>query len=116
MRRGTEEEIGDGDQGTKEQIAFYASTPAYRVCSTMHGWGDLQPELTRLSKEGKWPEMGELIDDDMLRTFAVVGDVADVARELRERWEPVATRLSFYMPYRADDALPATLLAELVRT
>jgi probable F420-dependent oxidoreductase len=112
----TEEELATAIRGTKEQIAFYASTPAYRGVLDHHGWGDLQPELTRMSKEGKWQEMGEVIDDDMLRTFAVVGDVADVARELRERWEPVATRVSFYMPYRTDDALPSALLAELVRT
>ena len=46
--------------GAKQQIAFYASTPAYRGVLDHHGWGDLQPELTRLSKEGKWVEMGDL--------------------------------------------------------
>ena len=53
--------------GTRRQIAFYGSTPAYRPVLELHGWGDLQPELNRLSKEGKWAEMGELIDDEMLR-------------------------------------------------
>ena len=89
-------------QGTKQQIAFYASTPAYRGVLEHHGWGDLQPELTRLSKEGKWEEMGDLIDDDVVRTFAAVGDVPTVARELRERWDGVATRLSFYIALRFD--------------
>ncbi len=58
-------------------------------------------------------EMGDLIDDDMVRTFAAVGDVATVARELRERWAGVATRLSFYAPYKFDAELRRTLLAEL---
>ena len=40
-----------------------------------------------MSKEGKWKEMGDLIDDDVVRTFAAVGDVPTVARELRERWD-----------------------------
>ena len=66
----TEEELGVAIQGTKEQIAFYASTPAYRGVLEHHGWGDLQPELTRMSKEGKWKEMADVIDDDVVRTFA----------------------------------------------
>ena len=59
--------------GTRQQIAFYGSTPAYRGVLEHHGWGDLQPDLNRLSKEGKWVEMGGLIDDEILHTFAVVG-------------------------------------------
>jgi alkanesulfonate monooxygenase SsuD/methylene tetrahydromethanopterin reductase-like flavin-dependent oxidoreductase (luciferase family) len=65
-----------------------------------------------MSKEGKWKEMAGLIDDDVVRTFAAVGDVPTVARELRERWS-AATRLTFYMPYRADDDVRRQLLAEL---
>ena len=65
-----------------------------------------------MSKEGKWKEMADVIDDDVVRTFAAVGDVPTVARQLRERWD-VATRLSFYIPYRADDVVRRELLAEL---
>jgi probable F420-dependent oxidoreductase len=108
----TDEELRDAIRGAKEQIAFYASTPAYRGVLEHHGWGDLQPELTRMSKEGKWKEMGDLVDDDVVRTFAAVGDVPTVARQLRERWT-AATRLSFYMPYRADTALRHELLTAL---
>ncbi len=35
----------------KERVAFYASTPAYRGVLEVHGWGDLQTDLHRLSKE-----------------------------------------------------------------
>ena len=108
-----EEDLVEAIRGAKQQIAFYASTPAYRGVLDHHGWGDLQPELTRLSKEGKWVEMGDLIDDDIVRTFAAVGDVPTVARELRERWAGVATRLSFYAPYKFDAELRRTLLDEL---
>ncbi len=107
-----DEELEAAISGTKEQIAFYASTPAYRGVLEHHGWGDLQPELTRLSKEGKWKEMGDLISDEVLHTFAAVGDVPSVARDLKERWAP-ATRLSYYLPYSADDTMRAELLAAL---
>jgi probable F420-dependent oxidoreductase len=109
----TDEELDVAIRGAKQQLAFYASTPAYRAVLEHHGWGDLQPELTRMSKEGKWQEMGEVIPDDVLREFAAVGDVATVAAQLQERWGPSVTRLSFYVPYACDDALRSELLAAL---
>ena len=62
-----EESIVAADKGMRQQIAFYASTPAYRPVLELHGWGDLQSELNTLSKRGEWVQMGELIDDDVLR-------------------------------------------------
>jgi probable F420-dependent oxidoreductase len=90
-------------RGVKGQIAFYGSTPAYRPVLELHGWGDLQDELNRLSKEGRWAEMGDLIDDDMLETFAVVAPLDTVAAAMKERWADVLHRVSFYVPYNADD-------------
>ncbi len=87
----------------KQQIAFYGSTPAYRGVLDLHGWGDLQPQLNTLSKQGKWVEMGELITPDILHTFAVVADQPeDVASELAKRYAGVVDRLSFYAPYKSD--------------
>jgi probable F420-dependent oxidoreductase len=97
-------ELDAAIKGTKEQIAFYASTPAYRPVLDLHGWGDLQPELTRLSKEGRWSEMGDAVDDDVLRAFAVVGEPSAVGKELTERWAGVATRITLYATYDADPA------------
>ncbi len=39
--------------GTRQQIAFYGSTPAYKGVLDLHGWGDLQADLNRLSKAGR---------------------------------------------------------------
>jgi len=68
-----EDEMTQAATGTRQQIAFYGSTPAYRGVLDIHGWGGLQDELNTLSKQGKWVEMGILIDDEILNTFAVVG-------------------------------------------
>jgi probable F420-dependent oxidoreductase len=68
-----------------QQIAFYGSTPAYRPVLELHGWGDLQSELNRLSKAGEWVEMGTLIDADILQAFAVVAEPDAVANSLRQR-------------------------------
>jgi probable F420-dependent oxidoreductase len=89
-------------KGTREQIAFYGSTPAYRPVLELHGWGDLQGDLNRMSKEGRWEEMGTLIDDEILHTFAVVAEPAEVAGEFRKRYGDIVSRLTFYAPYQAD--------------
>jgi probable F420-dependent oxidoreductase len=101
-----EEELAEAIRATKAQIAFYASTRAYRSVLDCHGWGDAQPELTRLSKEGRWQEMGDVIDDTMLDAFAVVGDPVTAGRGLKERWSGVASRITLYSPHASD---PETL-------
>jgi probable F420-dependent oxidoreductase len=108
-----EAEMAEAVKGVKGQIAFYGSTPAYRPVLELHGWGDLQEELNRLSKEGRWAEMGNLIDDDMLATFAVVAPLDEVAGALKERWGDVLDRLSFYAPYDTDRAQWDEVIADL---
>jgi probable F420-dependent oxidoreductase len=108
-----EAEMAEAAKGVKGQIAFYGSTPAYRPVLDLHGWGDLQEELNRLSKERRWAEMGDLIDDDMLVTFAVVAPIDRVAGALKERWGDVLDRLSFYAPYDTDRAQWDEVIADL---
>ena len=99
--------------GTRQQIAFYGSTPAYRGVLDIHGWGGLQEQLNSLSKQGKWEEMGGLIDDEVLNTFAVVGEPEAVAPELHRRYGDVIQRLSFYTPYKSDPERWAKVLTDL---
>ncbi len=109
----TEEEMAVAAAGTKAQIAFYASTPAYRPVLELHGWGDLQPELTALSKQGRWADMGNLIDDEMLSEFAAVGDPQTVATVIHERFGPVATRIQLYVNYPAAPGLVNDIVTAL---
>jgi len=97
-----EEEMAKSAKGTREQIAFYGSTPAYSKVLELHGWEALQPELNALSKQGKWVEMGTLIDDEMLNTFAVVAEPDQLAPELKKRFGDLITRIMFYAPYQND--------------
>jgi probable F420-dependent oxidoreductase len=88
--------------GTRQQISFYGSTPAYRNVLDIHGWGGLQEELNTLSKQGEWEKMGTLIDDEILNTFAVVGEPEQIAPEVTRRYGDVIERVSFYAPYESD--------------
>jgi probable F420-dependent oxidoreductase len=98
-------------KAVKTQLAFYGSTPAYRPVLELHGWGDLQTELNTLSKRGAWEEMAGLIDDEMLTTFAVVGEIDDIAGMVRSRFEGVVDRFNFYAPYPMDPERWAEVLA-----
>jgi len=98
----SDEELDKAREGTKQQIAFYGSTPAYRGVLERHGWGDLQDDLNRLSKQGQWVEMGDLITDEILEAFAVVAAPEDIPKALLARYGDVVDRLSFYAPYRSD--------------
>src|ERR1700761_1438227 len=82
---------------TRRQIAFYGSTPAYRAVLALHGWGDLADRLHALSvtkDESRWAAMGELIDDEVLNTFAVVGSPQDAGAELKRRYGDVVDRVT----------------------
>jgi probable F420-dependent oxidoreductase len=99
---GNEAELEAAATGTRQQIAFYGSTPAYRGVLEIHGWGAMQDELNALSKQGKWVDMGKLIDDEILQTFAVVGEPEQIAPELHRRYGDIIQRISFYAPYKTD--------------
>ncbi|MEE4023587.1 TIGR03617 family F420-dependent LLM class oxidoreductase [Gordonia sp. PKS22-38] len=91
--------VGDDDHAsTRMLLAFYGSTPAYRPVLDAHGWGDLQPELNLMSKQGRWQEMATLIDDEILHTIAACGSPAEVAAHIRDRVEGVSDRICLYQP------------------
>jgi hypothetical protein len=98
-------------QAVKAQLAFYASTPAYRPVLDLHGWGDLFSELNSLSKKGEWVQMADLIPDDMLDAFAVTGEIGEIPAKVVERYGDMVTRVSFYAPYRMERAQIQELLA-----
>lgn len=83
----------------RDQIAFYASTPSYRIVLETHGWQDIGEQLSRLAAAKRWGDMGKLINDDMLDAFAVSAPFDQLGAALRERYAGVLDRVSAYMPY-----------------
>ena len=88
----------------KEQIAFYASTPAYAPVLALHGWSDVSRRLTERSKRGEWSAMADDITDEMLDTYAVVAREDDVVDVVRSKYRGYLDRLSFYYPGSLGDA------------
>ncbi|MEU0641474.1 LLM class F420-dependent oxidoreductase [Streptomyces umbrinus] len=112
----TEEELARAVDGTRRQIAFYGSTPAYRGVLELHSWGELGDELNALSKSDradKWEAMGGLVDDDVLHTFAVVAEPERVAAEIHRRYGALVDRVSFYTAYEIDAEVWEPIVQEL---
>ena len=86
----TEEEFERVKLAARKQLAFYGSTPAYRPTLDQHGWGDLHLELNRMSKQNRWDEMTDLIEDEVLEAIAVVGPRNEIAEKLRVRYAGIA--------------------------
>ena len=99
----------------RKQLAFYGSTPAYKPTLDCHGWSDLHPELNRMSKAGRWDEMTDLIDDEVLETIAVVGPREEIAGRLEARLEGIADGVSLTHNRAPDPSLWADVVAELHR-
>jgi probable F420-dependent oxidoreductase len=102
-------------QAVRGQVAFYGSTPAYRPVLDLHGWGELSDELHALSREGRWTDMTDRIDDEVLDAFAVVAEPDNVAAELVRRYGDVMTRMTFYTPYAADATIMTAIANEIRR-
>ena len=105
-----ERELAGAATATKRQIAFYGSTPAYKPVLESIGVGDLQPQLNAMSKQGRWAEMGGLIDDEMMRQFAIVEEPERVAATLKSRFGDIVDRTS-----AAYGGLPRDDRARIVR-
>jgi probable F420-dependent oxidoreductase len=107
----TEEQLAESVAAARRQIGFYASTPAYRPVLDHHGWGDLHTEAHRATLEGRWDDLPSMVDDEVLETLAVIGDPAQVARGVRERFDGLADRVTLSMPHTADRDVPLEIVA-----
>ncbi len=112
----TDEEIAVATRGVKGLLSFYGSTPSYRPVLDVEGWGDLQPELNRLSKQGEWATMSTLIDDDVLRTIGVFGTPEECGQEIVARFGGIASRVSCYFPGYEIPPSDLSALVDTVRT
>lgn len=107
----TDEEYERASTAMRYNLAFYASTPAYRVTLDHHGLGELQPKLRAITKGGDWSTLGDLIDDEVLDLLAVRGTPEECAARLTEEYGGLADRLSLTVSTATDEALAAMLSA-----
>ena len=103
-------------QATRQQIAFYGSTPAYRPVLECHDRGDLQEELNALTKQGRWAELSACIDDDLLEAVAVCAPIGEVAERVRARCQGRADRVSLVAHWTRDPEIWDDVVRDLAAT
>ena len=81
----------------RQQIAFYASTPAYRAVLSHHGWDAIGEELSALARDGRFDELAGLVTDAMLDAFVTrAATYAQLGTRLRERYGGMLDRIGLY--------------------
>jgi probable F420-dependent oxidoreductase len=108
----TDEQLEQGMAMVRGQIGFYGSTPAYRPVLDLHGWGELQDQLNSMTKQEMWAKLAEVIPDEVVNTFAIVGTPEEVVAELHRRLGDLVTRVTVKLP----DELNADRRAELLKS
>ncbi len=99
----TDGDVEQAREAFKARLAFYGSTPAYKVVLDAHGWGDLQPELNRLTKTGDWATIPTLITDEVVDEFVTCGRIDEIGPRLIARYGPLVDRISLEPPAGVDD-------------
>jgi probable F420-dependent oxidoreductase len=112
----TEAALDAAIESVRAQVAFYASTPAYRVVLDVHGRGELQPRLRDMTKQGDWAAMAGLVDDELLHEVAVVGMPDGVGPAIRARYGEHLDRVALNAPYPVDAAIWQQVAADLRST
>ncbi len=105
-------EYAASKRAAQERIAFYGSTPAYKGVLESIGCGELQGELNAMSKQGRWKEMGDLVTDDMLAEFGVMGEPESIAPQMLERYGGFVDRTSASFPV-SDEAQRSAIVQSL---
>jgi probable F420-dependent oxidoreductase len=111
----SKEELAAGTQLVRAQIAFYGSTPAYRGVLDLHGWGDLHDRLNESARRGDWGAISDMIDDEVLHTFAIIGTPEQAVAEIQRRYGDLVTRIAIVAPPQDRDAVRWSGLFQALR-
>ena len=110
----TDETLSKVVETVRARVAFYLSTPAYRPAFDVHEWTDLAEQATVLSREQRWEELPQLVDDQMLNTIATVGTYDEIGERLVARYGELIDRIEFSIPVTNSDE--GTQLTSILRT
>jgi probable F420-dependent oxidoreductase len=97
-------------------LAFVYATPAYRQGLAHHGRGDLADALAKRAREGRYGELGALVDEEILDLVVPSGTFDEIAPRLLAAYEGLAAALTLRLPAEpAHDAGLAAVLGALRR-
>lgn len=77
----------------RQLLATLLSTPQYRYTLDLYGWSDRGEELHSRVRQGRWSELAELLNDEMLDVFVPSAPYADLPSLLSERYAGLADEI-----------------------
>ena len=116
VRGATESERSRSELAVRRQVAFYASTPSYRMFLEFHGELDVAKRLSALMREGRIDEMPGLVSDALLDAVAITEADGDLGKCLQARYSGgLVQRVALYesVPKDADEAQWRGLIQDL---
>jgi probable F420-dependent oxidoreductase len=93
------------------RVGFYGSTPAYYPVLEAHDLKDLGLKLNRMTKDGKWDKLQDVISDDVLELFAISGRHDEIKSVIEKRLGSMTDTVYA----SANSALPSDLPPELIQ-
>lgn len=98
-----EAEVAAARETARGRIGFYGTTRTYRGVLEHHGWGGLADDLRARSDAGRWSELADLVDDEVLDTFTTSAPYAGIGEAVRARYGGIVDRVQFPCPSLDDD-------------
>jgi len=85
------------------RIAFYGSTPTYRLLLEILGYADVADRLRQMVSAGRMSEIAGQVPDGLLDAIVVQGTYEDIGHRLRERYAGLVDRVASYWPFTLDE-------------
>jgi probable F420-dependent oxidoreductase len=82
----------------RQMLTFLYSTPSYWPSLEIFGWKDRGERLHALTREGRWADMKDVVDDEMLDTFSPSATYDEIPGVLREWYDGLTDWILFPMP------------------
>lgn len=99
----TAEERAETLARARARIAFYGSTPTYRLLLEILGFADVADRLRQMVAQGRMNEIAGHVPDGLLNAIAIQGTYEDVGHQLREHYAGLADRVASYWPFTLED-------------
>ena len=110
----TDADVEREREDVRQMLTFLYSTPSYWPSLEIFGWKERGEHLHRLTREGKWDDMRDVVDDAMLDTFSPTGTYAEIAGVLADWYRGLTDWILFPLPKDpARDADAAQAIGQL---
>lgn len=97
------------------RVGFYGSTPAYFPVLEAHDLKDLGLKLNRMTKDGAWDRLADVIPDDVLDLFVVAGRHDQLQPLLEARFGACSDTVSASANIAVPGDMPRDLIQDLNR-